>query len=239
MGTQRWDLTVHGHSHRVQVQGSVLRTIRWHVDDELVATRRSTSENVSLEAETDIGSTIEMQFDVLGHAKRATLYETSDTAPERVGGAVGIEGIGGIDLDPEPGSPAARREQRIREHPWRHATIATVGGVAKVVVPVLLGILVVRFAINLPWAHWNIPLPDIKLPSISWPHVPWPEIPWPDVDPPNWRLPAWIRWVAKTTSYGWPVLLAALLAKLEVDRRREQDALKAELREQQCAAALD
>lgn len=225
--TQRWDLSVHGQTHRVEVQGSVFRTIRWHVDDDLVATKRTTKDNVSLEAETDIGHALELQFDVLGHTKRATLYERGDTMLERVGGAMGH---GGIDLDPEPGSPAARREQRIREHPWRHTTIATVGGVAKVVVPVLLGLLVVRFAINLPWPHWNIPWPDIELPRISWPDIPWPEIPWPDVDAPNWQVPEWVRWVAKTMGYGWPVLLALVLAKLEVDRRREQDALKAELK---------
>jgi hypothetical protein len=219
--TQRWDLTVHGQKHRVEVQGSVSRTIRWHVDDGLVATKKSADDNVSLEAEPDIGHAIRLKFSVLGHARRVTLFEGDDDMPAKARAAIGV---GGIDLDPEPGSPAARREQRIREHPWRHAAIATAGGVAKVVLPLLLGLLVVRFAINLPWPNWNIPWPDLDLPRI-----PWPDIPWPDINLPDWQVPVWVRWVAEKKKYVWPVLLALVLAKGEINRRRKQDALKAEM----------
>jgi len=214
--TQRWDLTVHGHKHRVEVQGSVSRTIRWQVHDELVATKKSAKDNVTLEAGPDVGQTIELEFSVLGHAKRVTLFEGDDNMPAEATAAIGT---GGIDLDPEPGSPAARREQRIREHPLRHATIATAGGVAKVVVPLLLGLLVVRFAINLPWPNWNLPWPDIALPRI----------PWPDINLPDWQVPEWVRWIQGTLKYIWPVLLALVLAKIEIHRRREQDAIKAEM----------
>jgi hypothetical protein len=223
---QRWELTVHGHQHRVEARGPVLRTIRWYVDDVPVAARRTLKGDVSLEAENGTGQVVELQSDALGRATGATLFDRGDVEPARRGDVLSTVGI---DLDPEPGSPAARREQRIREHPWRHAMIATVGGLARVVVPLLLGLLAVRLAIAVPVPHWNVPWPHVQLPRVPWPDVSWPEIPWPDVEPPAWQVPDWLRWVARTMRYGWPVLLALVLAKLEVDRRREQDALKAEL----------
>ena len=86
---------------------------------------------------------------------------------------------------PAPGSAAEEYEDRIREHPTRYAAIATVGGVAKVVVPILIGLVVVRFAINLPFP--DVPTPD--LPDL--PSVPWPSIPLPDL--PDWQLPDWVQ----------------------------------------------
>jgi hypothetical protein len=215
----RWHLTVDGHTHRVEVEGSWSRTIRWYVDDELVATKKSSEDKVSLASDAESGQAVGLRFTALGRARRVTLFEGDDKVPAKAQAAIGT---GGVDLDPEPGSPAALREQRIRDHPWRHATVATLGGVAKVVVPILLGLLVVRFAVNLPWPSWNIPWPDIDLPRI-----PWPEIPWPDVDLPDWEAPAWVRWIADKAKYVWPVVLAFALARAEVNRRRKQDELKA------------
>jgi hypothetical protein len=217
--THRWHLTVDGRVHRVEVEGTWSRTIRWYVDGELVATKRSSDDKPVLEPEQDIGTGVGLRFNALGRARRVTLFEGDDKVPAKAQAAIGT---GGIDLDPEPGSPAALREQRIRDHPWRHATVATLGGVAKVVLPVLLGLLVVRFAVNLPWPSWNIPWPDIDLPRI-----PWPEVPWPDLDLPDWEVPAWVRWVADKVKYVWPVVLAFVLARAEVNRRRKQDELKA------------
>ena len=54
----------------------------------------------------------------------------------------------------------------------------------KVVGPLLLGVLVVRFAVDLPWPGWDVPWPDIALPEVAWPQVPW-----PDVDLPDWQAP--------------------------------------------------
>ena len=221
--THRWHLTEDGRVHRVEVEGTWSRTIRWYVDDELLATKRSSDDKVSLEpggeSASENGLAVGLRFNALGRARRVTLFEGDDKVPAKAQAAIGT---GGIDLDPEPGSPAALRERRIREHPWRHATVATLGGVAKVVLPVLLGLLVVRFAVNLPWPSWNIPWPDIDLPRI-----PWPDIPWPDVDLPDWEAPAWVRWVADKIKYVWPVVLAFVLARAEVNRRRKQDELKA------------
>jgi hypothetical protein len=229
---QRWDLTVREHHHRVEVEGSVSRTVRWYVDDELVATEKSADDNVQLAAEPDTGQAVGVRFTSLGRPKRVTLFEAEGDVPAKARAAIGT---GGYDLDPEPGSPAALREQRIREHPWRHTAIATAGGVAKVIVPVLLGLLTVRIAVNLPWPDWSIPWPDIDLPSFPWPDIDLPSIPWPDIDLPDldlpdWELPAWVRWLADKAEYVWPILLAFALAMGEVNRRRKQDALKAQLK---------
>jgi hypothetical protein len=219
--TQRWELAVRGHRHRVEIDGSVSRTIRWFVDEQLVASKKSSENDVQLEPEADTGEAIGARFTALGRPRRVTLFEGDDDTPAMLRAVVGT---GGLDLDPEPGSAAALREQRIREHPVRHTVVATAGGVAKVVVPIVLGLLVVRFAITLPWPDWDIPWPDLDLPGI-----PWPDIPWPDLDLPDWTLPAWVQWALDKLRYVWPVVLALVLATSEINRRRKQDALKAEL----------
>ena len=228
-GTQRYDLAVGGHEHRVEVEGTVSRTIRWYVDGELVATATSAEDKPVLEAEPARDEAVGLAFGVLGHPQRVTLFQANGDVPAR---ARAVLGTGGIDLDPEPGSPAARREARIREHPWRHAAVATAGGVAKVVVPLLLGLLVVRLALALPWPEWDVPWPDIDLPS-----VPWPDVPWPDIDLPSWEPPGWVRWLADKLGYVWPILLAFFLARGEIRRRRKQDALKARLKAEAQAGA--
>jgi len=220
--TQRWSLTVHSHCHRVEVQGSVVRTARWYVDDDLVTTKRSVRDNISLEAVPFIGCAIELEVGVLRSGGRATLFEGEDHVAIK---ELVATGTGGVDLEPEPGSPAARGEQRIREHPWRHTVIAAVVGVMRVVVPLVMSLLLVRFALILPWPQWSIPWPDLHMPRI-----PLPEIPWPAVHLPNWEPPQWARWVARTLRHGWPILLALVIAKIEIERRREQDARRAELR---------
>ena len=47
-------------------------------------------------------------------------------------------GLGGLDLVPEPGSAAERYDDKLRDHPNRYAGLAALGGVAKVLVPILL-----------------------------------------------------------------------------------------------------
>lgn len=220
--TQRWSLIVHGQSHRVEVEGSVMRTTRWYIDDDLVATKRSGKGNVVLGSASLTGCAIELELGVLRSAWRATLFEGEDHAVVKELVATGTEGV---DLEPEQGSPAARREQHIREHPWRHTTIAAAVGVMRVVAPLVMGLLVVRFALTLPWPQWSVPWPHLDMPRI-----PLPDIPWSGVHLPNWEPPQWARWVTRTMRYGWPVLLALLVARVEIDRRREQDARRAELK---------
>ena len=107
--------------------------------------------------------------------------------PDEEAAARAAIGVGGIDLDPEPGSRAAAYEQKVREHPRRYAAIQTASGVAKVVVPLLLVYLLARFT-------FSVPLPDVNLPSIPRPDLPdLPSIPWPDINLPDWSLPGWVR----------------------------------------------
>lgn len=42
------------------------------------------------------------------------------------------------------------------------------------------------------------------------------------------QVPEWVSWVAERAKYVWPVMLAPILARGEINRRRKQDALRAE-----------
>jgi len=220
---QRWDLAADGRRHRLEVVGAIRRTVRWYVDDELLATVETSDDNARLVPETTPGTgpfwALRLRFTSLGRLRRATLVtgETPADAKKQT-----LLATGGIDLEPEPGSPAARREEWIRKHPGRYAAFAAAGGVAKVLVPLVLGLLAVRFVVDLPWPSWDVPWPEITLPAI-----PWPQIPWPRIDLPAWHAPAWLSWVLEHVRYVWPVLVALVLAKNEIARRRKQDALRA------------
>ncbi|WP_222193708.1 hypothetical protein [Modestobacter italicus] len=240
---QRWDLTAHGRQHRVEVTGSFTRTITWHVDEVLVAAKKSTDDTVRLtpgdrldrssragavadrDGRPDVGA-VAVTFTALGRPKRATWYQAEGRASAGTRAALGT---GGIDLEPEPGSPAARREERIERHPRRHTALAVVGGVAKVVLPLLLGLLAVRLAVSLPWPDWD--LPSIPWPDWDLPSVPWPDVDLPDVDLPDWQLPGWLTWLLDKAGYVWPVALAWVVAHREVRRRRQQQALREAARE--------
>ncbi|MCZ2828111.1 hypothetical protein O2W14_04585 [Modestobacter sp. VKM Ac-2986] len=245
---QRWELSALGRRHRVETTGSVLRTVTWHVDDRLVATTRSSDDTIRLtpgdrleksqeegagEPPPDVGA-LSVTFTALGRPKRATWYRPDGdvAAPARA-----LLGVGGVDLAPEPGSPAALREERIERHPRRHTALAVAGGVATVVLPLLLGLLVVRLAIAIPWPDWD--LPDIPWPDLDLPSIPWPDVDLPDVDLPDWPLPGWVTWLLDRAGYVWPVVVAWFLARREVRRRREQSRLRAELAADARAGAPD
>lgn len=226
---QTWHLTVAGRDHRVVVSGSMRHRASWYVGDELVAQESSLEEKLHLKAEDqpDLGAVV-MRFGVLGTPRRATLFEPSDDGPPIE--LKELAGLGGLDLDPEPGSPAARHEERVRAHPRRYAVIQTAGGVAKVVVPILLLALLARFAFSfdlpsIPWPDLpdlpNLPVPD--LPAIPWPNLP---------DLPDWSLPGWVRWILEHAKYVVPIAIAFGLAQAEIKRRRKQDELRADLRDQ-------
>jgi hypothetical protein len=90
---------------------------------------------------------------------------------------------------------------------------------------------VVRFAVSLPWPHFD--LPRIPWPDIHLPRIPWPHIPWPSINLPDWQLPGWLRWVLDRAKYVWPVVLALVVVRGEIVRQRKQDALKASLQDRQ------
>lgn len=233
---QRFTLTVDGRAQRVEIrEGSLRREVSWYVDDVLVAQVRSSEDKLQLKPgagldevtpDPDLG-VLGLRFTMLGRPRRVTWFDGADAV------AQAAVGIGGIDLDPEPGSAAAAYEQKVRDHPRRYAAQHTAGGVLKVVVPILIVYLLARFA-------FSAPLPDWNLPSIPWPDLP--SIPWPDVPVPNlpdWELPGWVRAVLDKVKYVWPVLLAFVLARAEIRRRRTQDEVKAGLRAEEQTSTDD
>lgn len=211
MGKQQvWEGTVEGRVHRVESRGDVVRTHVWSVDGEQVAEKKTMDDKVTLKASTAAyDGALLVRFSSLGGPRRATVLPHE---------GLGELGLGGTDLAPEPGSAAARHHEKLLAHPTRYTMIATLGGVAKVVVPILLVALLARFAVNIPWPDINIPFPD--LPSIPSPNLP--SIPWPDANLPDWSLPGWLAWIVDNVKYIAPVVLAFVFARAEISRRRRQ-----------------
>ncbi|WP_426245611.1 hypothetical protein [Nocardioides sp. LHG3406-4] len=208
MKRQTWDLTDGGVRHRVEVTGDVNRRLRWYVDDELALEKRSMEDKLTVSREG--GQALHVRYSALGSPRRATLYDDK---------AAATVGLGGTDLVPEEGSRAAKWEQSILDHPRRHALVATLGGVAVVVVPLVAAAVLIPLLGLIPWP---------SLPSIPWPHlpdVPWPDlpsIPWPEVSLPDWELPGWVRWVRDHAKYVVPIVVAWAVAQGEIKRRRQQ-----------------
>lgn len=221
---QVWALTLDGRRHRVEAQGSLTRHLRWLVDDELVAETKSGSDKIRMSAadQPQLGA-VAVRFSGLGRPRRATLFE-HDEHSDVDALTRALAGVGGVDLEPEAGSAAAAHEDRVRAHPQRYALTAFAAGVAKVVVPIILVALLARFALSVPLPDWDLPdLPNIPWPDL--PNIPWPDlprIPWPDV-----TLPGWLVWTLDHAKYVWPVVLALVLARGEIMRRRKQDQLRA------------
>ena len=48
------------------------------------------------------------------------------------------------------------------------------------------------------------------------------------------RLPDWVRWLLDKVKYVWPIAVAYVLARAEINRRRKQDELRrAQVEEQE------
>lgn len=137
----------------------------------------------------------------------------------------------GLDLEPPPGSRAARREALRRDHPVRFTLMSVGVAAAQVLIGVLgVGALVSAFVRGLlPRISWDW-LPDLPdLPSIDWPD--WlryldpghwlAKVPWPDLPDLPQLLPDWLT---DSTKYWVPLVVAALVAINEVQKRRRQDA---------------
>ena len=107
-----------------------------------------------------------------------------------------------------------RRPEAIRTAP--HPALLTGNPyISGVLLPLVLVGLLGRVVIDIPW-------PDIDWPDL--PAIPWPDITWPSIQWPDWQLPAWLRWVLDHAKYIVPVVVASVLAKREVGRRRNHDA---------------
>jgi hypothetical protein len=202
---QVWTLEHEGHEHRVVAGRNASHLVRWYVDGDLRAQRKTMKDKVTL-AEPGGPARLLVYYSALGAPRRATLYPDGDDAAALVR-------LGGLDLVPEPGSGAESYDEKLREHPHRYAGLAAAGGAAKVIVPILLTFVVVHLAVNLPWPH--IPFPD--LPSVPWPDVPTPDLP----DLPD--VPEWVWSVLSKAKYVWPVVVAYVIARAEIKRRRDRE----------------
>lgn len=232
MGTpERWLLTGRlagtAVEHVVEISDAGLqRRFVWTVDDELVVDRKTSDDRVVLDGGERGALGLRMPT-LVGPARRVTWW-----APDQPGSVESEPltaahlGVGGLDLDPEPGSKAAEREAWIRAHPRQYAARRTAAAIAKVVVPLVLLWLLARVALPaIPWPEWSIPWPSIPWPQIPWPSIPWPDwrIPWPDFSLPQVTVPAWLRWILENAKYVVPVVIATVLAQRELKRRRDQD----------------
>lgn len=207
---QVWSLDRGGHSHRLSVWGTIRRRFEWAVDGTVVAARSSPNERVELNA--DGHGVVTVRFSALGSPRRATLFSEADG-----GVATSKIGIGGEDFVPEPGSPAARFEQRLIDHPRLYPVIEAIGSGGGILAGLAGAALVAWLASLIDWPDLpDIPWPDINVPSIPWPELP--SIPWPDV-----TLPAWLRWLMDQLKYVIPIVVAYVLGRREVRRRHRRD----------------
>jgi hypothetical protein len=221
-GTERWTLEHHGRTHVVAVDPKGLgRRISWHVDGEPVVERSTWDDTVRLVPDDAEGmGAVRLRFGAFGPARRVTWYDTTAHLDASTAAELGV---GGHDLLPEPGSKAALRDAWIDEHPRLHTAKRTAAAVLGVVVPILLLWLAGRFVLPaIPWPDLpRIPWPDWDLPRIPWPSIDLPSIPWPDWQI-DWTPPWWLAWIRDNARYVVPVVVAFVVARSEIRRRRTQ-----------------
>jgi hypothetical protein len=191
--TERWHLVHDGHEHVAAVEhGALTREVVWTRDGAEVGRKKTSDETIVLSPEGEDGA-LRLKLAMVGPARRITLHGSEAEAHA---------GLGGTDLEPEPGSRAALRAEWIGRHPHLHTARQTALAAAGVCVPVLLVLLLSM----VPWPSLDVPWPDISLPSIPWPDLP--------------SLPAWTEPVRKLLV---PVLIAFFVARGEVKRRRKAE----------------
>lgn len=226
---QVWGLLLDGRRHEVRTsQRGYRNRATWRVDGVEVASGSATADSLELvvpddhELVDEIGA-MKARFTATGRPRRVTHFEGEKSAalPRA------IMGSGGTDLDPEPDSPAARREEWAGRHPLLASADDVLGGAGKILVPIALAALLPLIGRLLP--DWDLDLPRPDLPSIPWPDlpsVPWPDlpsIPWPDV-----TLPGWVGTVLDAVKLLWPLLLGIAVAVGEHRRRRRNAAAREE-----------
>ena len=224
---QVWRLQVGPRVHEVISREATVtkREVLWLVDGELVATKTTSEEKVVLTPEEEEGA----------HLGAIRVIHTAFNAPRRAiwfegqgASAQALTGLGGVDMEPEAGSPVAVREERMARRPGLYAARHVAGGVMKVVGPVIVAWLIARSAGLLPGLDLNlprIPLPDIDLPDLPWLDINLPSIPWPD-----WNAPGWLVWIVGHAKYVVPILIGIALARSEIRRRQTTAQRREELR---------
>ncbi|WP_278312441.1 hypothetical protein [Lolliginicoccus levis] len=208
---QTWTLEAGGQHHRVNVWGSAGRRIEWQIDGVVVATQKTWNDKVRLTA--DDAGTMFLRFSSMGTPQRATYL--SSTGPDV--SLKAAAGLAGVDLIPDPGTPAAKHEDRLRDHPTLYPMLQALGGAAGVIASVLIALLLAKLLSSIDWPD----LPSVPLPDL--PSIPLPTIPLPSIDLPDVTVPDWVRWLLDKLKYVWPVILAFVIARTEVRRRRKQD----------------
>jgi hypothetical protein len=152
----------------------------------------------------------------MGAPRRATLFDQTEADS-----AKGIAGIGGADMTPTPGSPAAKYERRLRKYPRLYPILEASGAAGGIVAGIAVSALIAWLVSQVDWPA--IPWPNIDLPSIPWPDVPWPDVNLPDIPWPDVTVPGWLQWVIEHLKYIVPVVIAYAVARAEVRRRHRRD----------------
>lgn len=230
---QVWELVVDGRLHRVETsRGGWSNVVLWFVDGELVESKKSSVDDAleltapkGHELADEIGG-VKARFTRFGRPRRVTHFAgTRDEAATKA-----LVGAGGQDLDPEPGSKAARREEWAERHPMLASLDDILGGAGAILIPIAIAALLPLLKRLLPdWDLPSIPLPDWDLPSIPWPDWDLPSIPWPDWDLPDLpAVPDWLRPIVRALVFLWPVILGVMIAVGEHRRRKHKAAARAE-----------
>jgi hypothetical protein len=230
---QVWELEIDGRLHRVETSTpGWINKVVWSVDGERVAEKASSvDDNLHLglgkdEDGADELGALKVRFTGTGRPRRVTHFDGDRTTAM----TKATIGTGGTDLDPEPGSKAARREEWAEGHPVLASLDEILGGVGKVVIPLVAAALIPIILRLLP--DWDIDLP-FDLPSIPWPDI---DLPIPHVDI---TLPGWVGTLLEVLKYTWPILLGCAIAWSEYQRRKRNAAARAERQALRDSAARD
>lgn len=257
MDHERWSLEHEGRLHEVFVRRDRMRlTAEWFVDGELVGSGSEWGEDtvvVSPDGPDQILGAVGVKGPKHFSATRRVVLHPSDTETpvmpaddadddDKADPDVFPRGIpasaslllsfdrGTLDLAPDPGTKAARRQDWILRHPRLHVVRETfsAGGAVlwgviffAVVVPVLE-----QLVPRIPWpALPSIPWPSLPdLPSIPWPDISLPSIPWPDLpELPSIPWPELPDWLGTALKLLFAVAVAGVVASSEVKRRRERE----------------
>lgn len=221
---QVWTLQVAAQQHLVTSQEAAWakRLVVWCVDGIEVARKTSNEDKMVLvptdSADKAFGA-MRVLHSSLSAPRRAIWFE----GPEAHGAA--HLGVGGVDLEPEPGSPLALREERMAARPRLYAARHVAVGVAKVVGPLAVAWLLARLAAMF---NFSVPLPDLDLPNL--PDIPWPDLHLPSIPWPDWDMPGWLVWLVDHAKLVLPILVGIALARSEVKRRATAAGRRAALR---------
>jgi hypothetical protein len=208
---ERWRLEAGGRRHLITLTQltTFKRSIVWTVDGDDVASKETSEDSVTLGSEAEPAV---VKLKISGWSDSARRVRLFTGATSAAAHAAAVSRLGGDDFLPDPGTKAARRQERMAAHPWRYTLLRTISAIAGIVVPIAVIWLLTRL-------FGGVDLPDVDLPDVPWPDVDLPEIPFPDITLPSVDLPempAWMRTVAK---YVVPVAVAFFVARREVKRR--------------------